>query len=139
MADNPAESRRIIAAQSREDRGPQGPDSDIQVTALLVLESVVRYYVQATGKIDEQQVRTLLEQTFPGEPLMETFIDKYIAQGKQLGEQRGEAKILLRLIERKFGPPSETVRHRITEADSETLLEWSDRILEARSLDEVLH
>ncbi|QVL51535.1 MAG: DUF4351 domain-containing protein [Thiocapsa sp.] len=55
------------------------------------------------------------------------------------GEQRGEAKILLRLIERKFGPPSETVRHRITSADSETLLEWSDRILEARSLDEVLH
>jgi hypothetical protein len=135
MADNPAESRRIIAAQSREDRGRQGPDSDIQVTALLVLESVVRYYVQATGKIDEQQARTLLEQTFPGEPLMETFIDRYIAQG----EQRGEAKILLRLIERKFGPPSETVRHQITEADSETLLEWSDRILDAQSLDEVLH
>ena len=70
---------------------------------------------------------------------METFIDKYIAQGKQLGEQRGEAKILLRQIERKFGPPSETVRHRITAADSETLLEWSDRILDAQSLDEVLH
>jgi hypothetical protein len=66
---------------------------------------------------------------------METFIDRYIAQG----EQRGEAKILLRLIERKFGPPSETVRHQITEADSETLLEWSDRILDAQSLDEVLH
>ena len=41
---------------------------------------------------------------------METFIDRYIAQGKQLGEQRGEAKMLLRQIERKFGPPSETVR-----------------------------
>ena len=37
------------------------------------------------------------------------------------------------------GLPSETVRHRITEADSETLLEWSDRILEAQTLDEVLH
>ena len=66
---------------------------------------------------------------------METFIDRYIAQG----EQRGEAKILLRQIERTFGPPSETIRHRLTAADSETLLEWSDRIREARSLDEVLH
>jgi hypothetical protein len=47
--------------------------------------------------------------------------------------------MLLRLIERKFGPPSATVRHRITEADSETLLEWSERILDAGSLDEVLH
>ena len=70
---------------------------------------------------------------------METFIDKYIAQGEQRGKQLGEAEMLLRLIERKFGSPSETVRDRITQADSETLLEWSDRILEARSLDEVLH
>jgi len=70
---------------------------------------------------------------------METFIDRYIAKGEQLGEQRGEAKMLLRQIERKFGPASEPIRARITEADSKTLLEWSDRILEARSLDEVLH
>jgi len=61
---------------------------------------------------------------------METFIDRYIAQG----EQRGEAKMLLRLIERKFGPASEPIRTRITEADSKTLLEWSDRILECTQL-----
>ena len=108
-------------------------------TALDILESLLRYYVQGTGRLDETQVRRLLEQTLSGEPLMETFIDRYIAQGKQLGEQRGEAKMLLRQIERKFGPPSETVRNRITQADSDTLLEWSERILEARSLDEVLH
>lgn len=66
---------------------------------------------------------------------METFIDGYISQGGQ----RGQAKMLLRLIERKFGAPSETVRHRITLADSETLPEWVDRILEARGLDEALH
>lgn len=104
-------------------------------TALDVLESLLRYYVQGTGRLDETEVRRLLEQTLSGEPLMETFIDRYIAQG----EQRGEAKMLLRLIERKFGPASEPIRTRITEADSKTLLEWSDRILEARSLDEVLH
>ena len=58
-------------------------------TALDILESLLRYYVQGTGRLDETQVRRLLEQTLSGEPLMETFIDKYIAQGKQLGEQLG--------------------------------------------------
>ena len=74
---------------------------------------------------------------------METFIDRYIVQGEQRGEQRGEqhgrATILLRQIERKFGPPSETVRERVTQANPELLLEWSERILEAQTLDEVLH
>lgn len=110
--------------------------------ALAILESLLRYYVQGTGRLDEQQASALIEQTFPGEPLMETFIDRYIAQGEQrgeqLGERQGQAKTLLRLIERKFGPPSETIRERITQADSDTL-QWSERILDARSLDEVLH
>ncbi len=70
---------------------------------------------------------------------METFIDRYIAQGEQRGKQIGEAKMLLRLIERKFGTPSEPIRARIAEADADTLLEWFDRALDARSLDEVLH
>ena len=37
------------------------------------------------------------------------FIEQYIEQSERLGEQRGEqhgeAKMLLRLTERKFGPP----------------------------------
>jgi hypothetical protein len=74
---------------------------------------------------------------------METFIDRYIALGEQRGEQRGEqhgrATTLLHLIERKFGPPSEPIRERITQADTDTLLRWFDRAIDARSLDEVLH
>ena len=82
---------------------------------------------------------------------MQTFIDRYIEQGRkeaieqgiardrQEGWQAGEAAMLLRLIDRKFGPPSEPVRERITSADPETLLRWSDRILTADSLDAVLH
>ncbi|AUB84979.1 transposase [Candidatus Thiodictyon syntrophicum] len=47
--------------------------------------------------------------------------------------------MLLRQIDRKFGPPSETVRARISSADPDSLLRWSDRILTADSLDAVLH
>jgi predicted transposase/invertase (TIGR01784 family) len=110
-----------------------------QPTALDILESLLRYDVQGTRRLDEQDVRTLLIEHRPGEPLMQTFIEKYIEQGEQRGEQRGEAKMLLRLIERKFGPPSEPVRARITQADPDTLLDWSERILVAQSLDEVWH
>ena len=130
-----------------------------RATALEILESLLRYYVQGTGRVEEHDVRALLEQNPTGDPIMQTFIDRYIEQGrkegieqgiargrqegwregKQKGWQEGEAAMLLRLIDRKFGPPSEPVRERITSADPETLLRWSDRILTADSLDAVLH
>ncbi len=50
-----------------------------------------------------------------------------------------EAATRCHMIERKFGPPSESVRTRIASADPETLLAWSERILTADSVDAVLH
>ena len=71
---------------------------------------------------------------------MQTFIDRYGEQrGLSLGEQRGSAAVLLRQIERPFGPPDEPLRTRIAAADADTLLIWSERILDTRTLDEVLH
>ena len=126
-SDQPAERFRelleLIAQVNRDE------------TALAILESLLRYYVKGTGRLNEQQARTLLEHRFSGEPLMETFIDRYIAQG----EQHGRATTLLHLIERKFGPPSEPIRERINQADPDTLLRWFDRAIDAHSLDEVLH
>jgi hypothetical protein len=46
--------------------------------------------------------------------------------------------MLLRLIERKFGArAAEAHRARIAEADAETLLVWSERILTAGQVEEV--
>jgi hypothetical protein len=59
-------------------------------------------------------------------------------EGRQEGRQEGEARILLRQITLKFGPPSEEVRRQIQTADAETLLRWSERILTAQGLDDVL-
>ena len=66
---------------------------------------------------------------------MQTFIDKYIAEG----EQRGEAKILLRLLELKFGALPTERRSKIESADAETLLTWSERMLSAESLEQIFH
>ncbi len=78
---------------------------------------------------------------------MQTFIDRYIEQGREQGHaqgfdqgrQHGEAAVLLRQIERKFGPPSEAIAQRIRCADADTLLDWSERILSASSVDAVVH
>ena len=59
-------------------------------------------------------------------------------EGREEGRQPGEARVLLRLITLKFGSPSEAVREQIATADPETLLRWSERILTAQTLDEVL-
>lgn len=120
-------------------------------TAVEILESLLRYYVQGTQKVAEEDVRRLLQTTATGDPVMQTFIDRYIEQGREQGrqqgreqgreqgQQEGEARVLMRLIERKFGQPPERIRQRILEADSETLLNWSERILTADTLDAVLH
>jgi hypothetical protein len=108
-------------------------------TAVEVLESLLRYYVQGTGRVDEPEVRELLQQTPSGEPIMQTFIDRYIEQGREQGRQQGEAALVLHLFERKFGPPSEAVRARILAADGKTLRDWSERLLIADSVDAVLH
>ena len=45
--------------------------------------------------------------------------------------------MLLRLIELKFGPPSAKVRQQVGDADAETLLRWSERVLTADALEAV--
>ncbi len=58
-------------------------------------------------------------------------------EGLQQGLQQGEAELLLRLLERRFGPVDETVRTRVRSADSQTLLIWGERILVAQTIEEI--
>ncbi len=62
---------------------------------------------------------------------MSSFAERFI--------QEGEAAVLLRQITLKFGPPSKVVRQRVRDADADTLLQWSERVLTAQQLDEVFH
>jgi hypothetical protein len=61
----------------------------------------------------------------------------WVEQGAQQGRHEGEAALLLRLLERKFGPVPEEVRQRVAAADSDALLAWSERVLTAETLEEV--
>jgi len=59
-------------------------------------------------------------------------------EGEQQGMQQGEAVILIRLMLRKFGQLTEQERQKIESADAETLLAWSERVLTAKSVEEVI-
>lgn len=102
------------------------------------------------GLDDNEQQRYIQE--YPNEAAtMSHFAERFTAIGEQRGEQRGEkrgeqrglqrgeATMLLRLMRHKFGDLPEAACRRVETADPDTLLTWSERILTADSIDEVLH
>jgi len=66
-------------------------------------------------------------------------IQQGIQEGIQQGKQLGAVDMLLRQIERRFGPPSDVVRERLSKADPNTLMQWSERILDAQNLEDLWH
>jgi len=62
-----------------------------------------------------------------------------LQRGRQQGVQQGEAALLLWLIEKKFGADvAQRCRGRVETADSDDLRIWSERILTADSIAQVL-
>lgn len=57
--------------------------------------------------------------------------------GIRKGRREGEARLLIRQLEFKFGSLRPEDQARIDVADAERLLAWGERVLTARSLDEV--
>lgn len=58
-------------------------------------------------------------------------------EGREEGEKRSEAKALLRLVQTKWGPAEPTVVARIEAAEAAQLEQWLERILTAKSPDEL--
>ncbi|MGZ8217889.1 DUF2887 domain-containing protein [Methylomagnum sp.] len=65
------------------------------------------------------------------------FYQEAFAEGEFKGQAKGEAALLLRLLERKFPSLPETARQRIANADAETLLVWGERVLDAARLEDI--
>jgi hypothetical protein len=62
----------------------------------------------------------------------------YVMSIERMAEARGEARVLLRQLTLKFGPPSPEIQQRISDADAETLLMWSERVLSADTIDDIV-
>ena len=86
---------------------------------------------------DLEELRTMLEETVEG------WTREWEAQGYRKGLETGlktglgdgARHLFLRLLDAKFGAPSEEVRQRVVAADLEQVERWSERLLDARTLD----
>ena len=65
------------------------------------------------------------------------FSQPYYDKGKAEGEARGEAKILTRLLERRFGAVPADLCQRIFAADVAAIETWVERAFEAPDLQSV--
>lgn len=112
---------------------------------------VVRYLFKASDGMDRTRLRTVLKRILPGQEedvlsiaaqeiiaeVRPKFLAEGEAKGRAEGEARGKVNMLLRLIRHRFPdlPPDLDVR--ICAASSDQLDEWSDRILDAKTLEDV--
>ena len=67
--------------------------------------------------------------------VMGTMAEALIERGKMEGLEQGKAEVLTRIMERRFGPLSRTVRDRIAVGDPDEFDAWSDRIPDADNLE----
>jgi hypothetical protein len=69
---------------------------------------------------------------------MSKFAERFIKQGELLGERKGIECVLLNQLRLKFGVIPQSALDRVKEADAETLLQWSRRMFDAVSPEEVV-
>jgi hypothetical protein len=109
----------------------------------LILLNCVETYLELTDDEEQELARLQIHGANKEVAEMEmTWADKLeargIAKGLDQGRQEGEARMLLGLLEARFGPLAAETRERVEGADTETLLRWGRRLLSAGRLEEIL-
>ncbi len=103
-------------------------------------------FIDIYADLDDNE-RQLYTQRYPQEvTTMAGFAQRFTEQGHKEGQregrkeglQLGEARILTALLRLRFGDLPLPVQQRIEAADADTLLRWSERVLTAQTLEEVL-
>ncbi len=69
--------------------------------------------------------------------LAEQWKNEGMQQGMQQGEIKGERTLLKRLLEKRFGSVPSRYLEKIESADAGRLLDIGDKIIEAKTLDDV--
>ena len=76
-----------------------------------------------------------------GHEFQSEFAKRYAAEGRKEGRkeglEEGQQKILIKQLTVKFGELPDPILQRIRAADDEHLERWAERILVARTIDDV--
>lgn len=105
------------------------------------IKSLLRRKIPVAREEEINSITDLMEaDTMLAERIESWFEEKWqqgMQQGRQEGRQQGEEVLLRRLMTRRFGSLSDIVETRLAQASVEQLEIWGDRVLDAKSLDEV--
>jgi hypothetical protein len=63
-----------------------------------------------------------------------SFVER---RGEARGKVAGAGLVVRGLLEQRFGPLPEPILDRLDQADADQLVAWGQRVLDARTLDEV--
>jgi len=130
----------VMVTEARALLAEPGPE-DGRTNTLDLIETILVYKFP---KLSRDEIRTMLH--LPQTELKKTRFYQEVfheghqegrEEGRQEGKQRGEALILLRLLRLKFGEIPDDTRRRIEATDADTLLAWSERILNAECIDDI--
>lgn len=105
------------------------------------IHRLARYYLKHLDFIDiyadlSAEKRLQYRQDYPAEA--ETM-SRCAKRFREQGMQQGEARVLEGLLTLTFGALPADVQRRIAEAEEPMLLTWSERVLSAARLEDVLH
>jgi len=96
-------------------------------------------FIDIYAALDDNE-RAEYQRHYPDEAkTMSRFAERFREEGMQQSKHQGEALVLERQLRLKFGALPDEVQHRIERTSEQTLLAWSERVLTASRLDEVLH
>ena len=124
------EEKREVYAQAMRGLTTLEPDPERRIKYL--------DFIDIYAALDENE-RIVYRQRYPEEVAeMTRFAERFLEKGREEGIGQGEARVLLRQPTLKFGPLPDPVRARIESADADTLLRWSERVLSADHLEDVL-
>jgi hypothetical protein len=118
-----------------------------------IIFTLLYYLTEGTGKLDEETLEAVLEDSGHGGNIMQSFLKKYydqgleqgvqqgiqqgVQQGMQQGVVQGEQLLLSRQLRKRFGELPEWAEQMLKEASGRMLEIWSERILTAASLEDV--
>src|SRR4051794_18115428 len=131
--------RSGLMALKHATRGPGIVSIEAIVTAEiwhdLFCGVVIKYIFRAFRKIDRDEVVRLL--TMIKEKAGPTMVSNIAQEWIEEGRAMGIANLLTRQLKHRFGSLPAEVTARMKDADTDALEAWGEKLLDARTLDEV--